>query len=262
MTTAHDDVFFQVPRTPCKTSAGEVQLPIAYHDTDELIAMFAVEPEPVRAALRDTPLELFTIGGKAHVAIVFFEYRETSIGPYNEVGLATMVLPKGARAPKLGGLDILRDPHKRGIGMYVLKLPVTTAIANAAGRELWGYPKFVTPIDVRLSDKHFVGRVHDPDSAQVDILTLEGALPPPIPMPKVELMLLSVLEHKLLRAVVEVRGKHRGGPGGSLRLSVGSSQHPMAVQLRALGLDGAKPELSIYTRGARSLLHLGTPVAS
>ena len=255
-----NDPFFQVPRTRCHTSEGEVDLPIAYYDTDELLAVFAVDPAPVRAALADVPLELVTVGGRAHVGLVFFEYRDTSIGPYNEVGLGTLVLPKGQRTPALGPLDILRHPRKRRLGLHVLKLPVTTAAANAAGRELWGYPKFVTPIDVDLGDKRFVGRVRDPKDPRETIVKLAGALPHAIPMPRVELMLLSQLEHTLLRAVVTVRGKHFGGLGGGLVLSVGTSAHPMAAQLRAFGLDRAKPELAIYTRGARSLLYSGSPV--
>ncbi len=260
MRPVESDPFFQVPRTRRKTSEGEIDLPIAYYDTDELVALFSVDPEPVRAALSDVPLSLVTVRGKALVGLVFFEYRATSIGPYNEVGLGTLVTPRGEPPPWLGGLDLLRGPAKRRVGLHVLELPVTTAAANAAGRELWGYPKFVTPIDVRLGEMWFSGRVHDPGDTKLDIVALEGALPPPLPMPKLELMLLSQLEHTLLRAVVEVRGKHRGGPGGKLRLSVGASQHAMAARLRAFGLDGAKPVVAIYVRGARSLLHLGTPV--
>lgn len=256
------DAFFDVPKTRRETSQGEVDFPIAYYDTSELIALFEADPEPVRQAMRDVRLSPVLIGGKARIALVFFEYRDTSIGPYNEVGLATLAMPEGESAPPslVSAIDVLRNPRKRRVGIHVLKLPVTTAIANAAGREMWGFPKFVTPIDVDLGDSTFSGRVADPDDPQKDILKLSGKLPPRLPVPPVGLMLLSQLDGTVLRTIVEARGPHRGGPARGLQLKVGDSAHPMATQLRDLGLDGARPDLAVYTHRAKSLLYLGDPV--
>jgi hypothetical protein len=260
VTTTHDDVFFQVAHTRHDTSAGPVDFPISYYDTGELIALFEVDDGPVRQAMADVPLSLVPMGGKAWLSLVFFNYRDTSIGPYNEVGLATFAVPKGEKPPMLTMLDLLRAPRKRHIGFYVFKLPVTTAIANAAGRELWGFPKFVTPIDIDLGEKSFTGRVRDPDDNARAIAELSGALPAAVPCPPIELTLLSHLDGALLRSVVDVRGKHAGGLGGGLQLTVGDTEHPMAVQMRAFGLQGARAKACIFTRRSHSLLHLGDPV--
>ena len=77
--------------------------------------------------------------GKAIVDLFCIEYRKTDIGPYNEVGLTVR-----AKAPT--------DPIPAN---YVVHLPVTTAIANRAGREIWGYNKFVAAIDVISNGKTF-----------------------------------------------------------------------------------------------------------
>lgn len=257
-----DPAFFDVPTQAFATDVGEVSLPISYFRTNELIALFSVDEAAARAAIADQPLDLVTVGGKARAALVFFEYLDTSIGPYNEVGLATLTTPKGQKPPLLPLLDLMRPPRKRQLGMHVLKLPVTTAIANAAGRELWGFPKFVTPIDVSLTRKHFAARVADPDAPDSAILEMAGALPMALPVPPVELMLLPVKDGNLLRTVVDVRGGHHLVRGRGLTLKLGDSQHPMAAQMRALGMDGLDPDVCIYTRGGYSLLHAGEPVAS
>jgi hypothetical protein len=55
----------------------------------------------------------------------------------------------------------------------VVHLPVTTAIANRAGREIWGYNKFVAAIDVSREGKTFSTVLRDSDH---DIIgALEGA---------------------------------------------------------------------------------------
>ena len=67
------------------------------------------------------------------MALYCIEYRKTDIGPYNEVGLTVLALAPGDPIP----------------ANYVVDLPVTTAVANRAGREIWGYNKFVAAIDVK-----------------------------------------------------------------------------------------------------------------
>ena len=47
------------------------------------------------------------------------------------------------------------------------------------------------------------------------------------------------------------------GNGDSFLLKVGPSNHPMARNLRALGLDGARPVLLQYADPAQSLLFAG-----
>ena len=67
---------------------------------------------------------------------------------------------------------------------------VVCQLANAGGRELWGYPKFVTPIPFHLDRKSFSSAVTDPDGDK-EIFSLSGRLLPSLPAPPMSLVLYS-----------------------------------------------------------------------
>src|SRR3990167_4160822 len=170
-------VFFQVPQTRVLVSAGDVQLPILYYDASALYAFFLVEQEKIRELLLDAELEPgMRVGSKAIVGLACYQYRDTSVGVYNEVGLAIAVSRQDDSLSLGGWRDVLASfthPEERRSGLYVLDLPVTTALANAAGREIWGFPKFVTPIEFELRGNQFSCSVENPDSG-TPLMTLAG----------------------------------------------------------------------------------------
>lgn len=252
--------FFRVPRTARETSAGKVDLPIAYYDNSHFVAFFFVPPEPVREALRGEGLVPVLVRGKAQIGLVFFEYASSSIGSYNEAGLASLVAVEGAERPALPLLEMLRNPRRRRTGMYVHNLPVTTEAAHAAGRELWGYPKFVTEIPIHWGKRDFHGAVLEPSDGST-MVELRGERGAGVPVPAPGLLTYTRLGDRLLRTPVDLRGWGVAARGGSLRLKVGSSQHDMAKNLRAFGLDGATPQLVLDVRHAWSLLYPGEQVA-
>ena len=262
---AKTDDFFRAPRETRSTSAGPVELPILYFDVRNVVALFAAPLGPTRDALRGTGLVPATLSpGKAVVGLSFYDYRDTTVGPYGEVGTAVLAVREGEESGPLALIDLLRAPSTRRLGMVVLDLPVTTPLAHAAGRELWGYPKFVTRITFDLDGRRFDGAVLDPDDvgadgARVEICRLAGALGRGVPAPPLSLMTDSRLDGALLRAHVDVRGRVTLASGGSLTLSVGASRHPMAARLRALGLDGARPLVTLRTERFQSRLHAGRP---
>lgn len=261
MNPVHDLPFFQVPRTRVKTSEGMVELPIMYYDTSALNAFFLVDKKRVASVLEGTGLSpALTVGGLALVALACFEYRDTSVGVYNEVGL-TVAVTKTGETLALGGwqdlLTTLRQPEERRVAFHILDLPVTTAAANAAGREIWGYPKFVTAIPFKLQAREFDCRVMQPDGSGT-IMQLAGTMGPSIPMTPLSLTLLSLKDDALLRTTVNVRGSSRMASAGTLQMSVGDSDHPMAKNLHALGLDGARPLAVFWTHDFQSRLNAGT----
>jgi hypothetical protein len=48
------------------------------------------------------------------------------------------------------GWDMSADDNQ---GIWVVTLPVTTEAARCAGVEIWGYPKYVTPIETRFDER-------------------------------------------------------------------------------------------------------------
>lgn len=257
------DPFFQVPRTQVGTSAGDVALPILYYDASAVYAFFLVERQRIEHALEDAELEpAMRIGNKAIVGVACYEYRDTSVGVYNEVGVAVAVQRKGAPLALGGWQDVLASltqPEHRRSGLYVLDLPVTTAMANAAGREIWGLPKFVTPIRFEKHQRNFVCTVGEDEDAE-PILALQGRLGVSLPALPFSLTLFSHLNHALLRTTVNARGKTQLALPGSLRLHVGSQDHVMGNRLRNLGLDGARPVAVLWTDQFQSRLNQGVVV--
>jgi hypothetical protein len=257
MSTWNQDPFFQYPLTAAPTSQGDVNLPILYYDNSNMIAMFWVDYDAAQAMVGPQGLAAIRFaGGKALVALAFYEYRETAIAPYNEVGVAIAALPKGCTAPALPLLSLFYKLDCNRAGFYVVDLPVTTAAACAAGREVWGYPKFVTPISFSLQGSKFSGTVSDPDG-QGSLLSLSGTAGVSVPGPLLDLVLYSRLDGKLLRTLVNTRGGGKMGLGGSIRLVVSDSEHVMSRNLRALGLENAKPAFVSYTHKLQLRLNAG-----
>lgn len=256
----YSDPFFQVPQTTHTTTQGPIDLPILYFDVSMLLAFFVTSRDAVEAKLSGTGLRpALTIGRRALVGLAHYEYRQTGVGSYNEVGLALPVLPEGAPTPRNPIQAFYGSVDDRHLGFHVLDLPVTTPLANAGGRELWGYPKFVAPIPFRLDRKSFESSVTDPDG-NGDIFTLSGRLLPSVPAPPMSLVLYSHHQGNVLRATVNVRGRMNLRPGGGLQLHVGKSTHRMARNLRDLGLDGARPALVLDTHRFQSRLNAGAPI--
>lgn len=252
-----DDRFFEVPRASRQTSEGPVDLPILYYDVTNVIALFDAPLGGVRAVLEGTDLEpAIVVRGRAVLALSFYEYRRTTVGVYNEVGTAIFVVRRGERPPRLGWADLLVPPRRRTIAAYVVDLPVTTAVANAAGREIWGYPKFVTRIPFRALGREIDCGVDDP-AGGARIVTLAGRLGPGAPAPSLDLMMYTLLDGALIRTHVDVRGPVTAHAPGSVRLTVGASSHRMAENLRTLGLVSARPLFVMRTDRFQSILHEG-----
>lgn len=255
--------FFQVPQQRVSVSAGDVDLPILYYDASAVYGFFLVDTQRATPLLEGTGLVTsMRIGSKSLAGIACYEYRNTTVGVYNEVGLALAVAKQGEET-KLGGwpdvISSFTTPEERHIGMYILDLPVTTAQANAAGREIWGYPKFITDIPFRLKEREFFCAVNDPET-HTPLMKLEGTMSPSVPVLPFSLTLFSHLKGKLIRATVNARGATRLALPGNVRLTLGDSAHPMAEHLRTLGLEGAKPLALMRTDCFQSRLNGGVIV--
>jgi len=258
MNSVHNEPFFQVPRTKIPTIHGEIEQPTMYYDVSMLMAMFTTDYDRAAEKLDGLYLKpgLFW-RGKVVVGIIFYEYRDTSIGPYNEVGLGIPALPVNQSLPLGGWLEMNKSVEKHRLGNYVLNLPVTTEIACYGGREFFGYPKFVTEIPFHLDsrlERSFHGEVRDPNGGDA-IVTLSGKLSSGIPGPSMSMVTYSVLNGKKLRTNIYVRGGGYMRGKGGLRLTVGTSDHEMARNLRDLGLHGRQPFMVMDTHRFQSRLN-------
>jgi hypothetical protein len=257
-----DGGFFDVPRTTVATTQGNVELPIFYYDVSVRQLNFFVDYSSALSRLEGTglvPCRVFN--GKAVACLVFYNYRDTSIGPYEEVAMVILSYPESFKDPRLYLANMVRrNGHKWTVGAYVLELPVTIPEARVAGREIWGYPKYLTDIPFTLSDRSFEYTVLDGPGGQ-PVMTVECAPGPGINMTGTDLVTFTDHGDTILRTVVEVDAKYRTGLCRQLRIDAGTTDHRFAQNVRDLGFDRLKPFALQATDSFRSRLNRGWPVA-
>ena len=222
------------------SNGAECFLPIRYFDVQCLVATFLVAPDRACELLVGAGLQpVLQEDGRAVVDLFCIEYRKTDIGPYNEVGLTVR-----AKAPG--------DPVGAN---YVVNLPVTTPVANRAGREIWGYNKFVAAIDVNSKGKMFSTVLRDSDHEIIG--ALEGARGASVPAPPTDILTFTLHHGRLIKTVIRVLTPSLASSGDSFVFRVGASRHPMTSNLRKVALDGARPVLIHYTDPFQALLFPG-----
>src|ERR1700722_3131667 len=227
------------------SNGAECFLPIRYFDVQCLVATFLAAPDRACKLLASAGLQpVLQEDGRAVVDLYCIQYRKTDIGPYNEVGLTVR-----AKAPG--------DPIAAN---YVVHLPVTTAFANRAGREIWGYNKFVAAIDVNSEGKTFSTVLRDSDHEIIG--ALEGARSGSAPAPATDILTFSLDRGRLIKTTIRVLTPSLAGSGDSFAFKIGTSRHPMTSNLRTLSLDGARPVVIHYTDPFQALLFPGRALSN
>ncbi|HSJ58213.1 MAG TPA: acetoacetate decarboxylase family protein, partial [Anaerolineae bacterium] len=180
--------------------SARVDLPIMYYRDDCFMGIFGAALEPVRAALASRDLHPVTLpDGRATVAVIAFNYHETGVGPYGEVGIA-LPCTLGAAAPPL--LPLALEARYPGWGGFVLHLPVTSLVARDAGRAIYGYAKFVA--DMAFEKRPAYQRVHMSEGG-AHILTLTVKQRGPAIKDNRPLVTYSVRGDDLVRTAVPTR---------------------------------------------------------
>ena len=221
----------------------ECSLPIRYFDVQCLVATFLTELDRATEILAGTGLRAVPQeDGKAVVVVYCIEYRKTDLGPYNEVGLTILAAAPGDPVP----------------ASYVLNLPVTTVVANRAGHEIWGYNKFVAPIDVNSDGKKFSTILRDPENKM--ICTFEGRRGSSVPAPPTDILTFTLFKGRTIKTLIRVLTPFHASSGEGFVFKVGVSRHSMANNLRILALDGARPVLIQYADPFQALLFPGRAV--
>ena len=256
--------FFDVPRTYYTTSYTKTQVPMFFYKTALRAVNYFVEPDRVLPVLKGTgllPVRFFN--GKALASLTFFNYQQVTVGAYEEVVLAAIVYPEALGPPSMPFPKLLfakKEKRWKNMGMYVIEMPVTIPGARAAGREIWGFPKFLTRIPYRLSGNHFEFGVVDPDTEE-SIVDVKGEAGLGLSVKAFDLVSFNNYEDTIFRVATEVDGKIKNCTCKSIEVKVGPSRHRMAENIRALGLDTAKPFVVMSSNYLRTRLNPGKPVA-
>ncbi len=236
------------PATSWTVLGRRVGLPVEVHRAAQWSAQYLVPASAAQRIVAPTGLEVAgPVPGRAMLALAVCRYDDTDLDPYHEVAMSFVVrthdAPTGASAAHKAG-----EFATGAIGAYIHRLPVDQEFTCAAGRDIWGFPKWVTSIDI---DEPPPGRPRPGTGTTArltdggdHILTLTirsgGRLRLPSQAPPTYSFADGVL--RCTEWTMSSTGT-AGRPGGAT-LVLGD--HPVADELRSLGL----PKRALFSSSA------------
>ncbi len=146
--------------------------PMFYRDVHMMAAVFTADLEVIRSWLPNGRYRPLRIGRRRGVAAVHcMEYKDTDIGPYNEVSLSVGV--HYGRMPALSPARLVGSLLTGGYHGYVKELPVDTEVSLYGGLDFFNFPKYLADITFRETAGHRICTVRDKESMDL-ILEVEG----------------------------------------------------------------------------------------
>ncbi|MEV4256656.1 acetoacetate decarboxylase family protein [Spirillospora sp. NPDC049652] len=214
------------PTAPAHVIQGErVAIPVEIRDAAVASAMFPVPADAAQAVIAYSGLEVAApLPGRAICSLAFVRYADGDLGPYHEFAVTFLV--KGT-APG----------ERRRIGAFVHWLPVNQAFTLEAGRTIWGFPKEMADIRMDLASriKRCLVRV---DGRTVLEMHVRPGVPVPAGKTAASVDAYTRMDGTTRRTPWSVSPTGvRMRPGGA---SLELGDHPVAHELRALGLDRAR----------------------
>lgn len=186
--------------------------------------------------------------GRALMAIAVCRYDDTDLDPYHEVAVSFVVRPHDA-PPGASAGQRLRELGTGAVGVYIHRLPVDQEFTCAAGREIWGFPKWVTTIQIDEPRNGRAGAGAGMSVRLVDgdthVLTLTVAGGGRLRLPAQAPPTYSWADGVLRRTTWTTSSEQTGGRLGGATLVLGR-HHPMADELHSLGL----PRRALFSSSA------------
>ncbi|EME23948.1 acetoacetate decarboxylase family protein [Rhodococcus triatomae] len=118
----------------------QVAMPVQIRKATAFMAMYSVPTAAAQRLIDPTGLEILQFRpGRGLCGLVFVDYVDGDLGPYNEFGVVFMVRDHRTRGGSVPG--DLRALATGGAGALIHQLPVDGDFTLAAGRGIWGFPK-------------------------------------------------------------------------------------------------------------------------
>jgi len=214
-----------------------VTMPVLVRDASAGTVIFDVDHAAAQALSPFPVVE--SAPGRAQVAFALVDYRDNDLGAYHEVGIIFFVQPEG------------QEP-----GNYIRHLPVDQAFTNAAGNQIWGFPKTVQQIDVEQSD-----------NTSRWILTMDGELVLDVTVPRGgtdEMPPLPMTSYTIKDGQPHATTFTQGGTGSGMWFGEGITfvlgTHPIAKELESLGLPEAPVVLSTWLENMQATFEDALPI--
>ena len=225
-----------------------VRLPVEVRRAAQWGVQYLVPAAAAQRIVGPTGLEVTgPVPGRAMVALAACRYDDTDLDPYHEVAVSFVVRPHDA-PPGASGLQKAREFATGAVGVYIHRLPVDQEFTCAAGRDIWGFPKWVTAIDIdepadrsRVPGTGTTVRLVDDG---VHVLSLTIASGGRLHLPSNAPPSYSFRDGVLRRTTWTTSSEDVAGRLGGATLVLGD--HPMADELRSLGL----PKRALFSSSA------------
>lgn len=212
--------------------AGDIELPVLYYRDDAFVGLFGADYEALRRLMPSDGLHpARALDGRGLVAVAAYNYLDTTAGPYGELAIAPLVV-YGRQPPRT--LPGWLESSWPGGGALVMHLPVTNALARDAGREIWGYTKFIADMHFTNTPELLECRLEEQGE---HILTLRIEKRGFVMRDRRPVVTYSVKDGNLIRtAVPQVSFARIALGGGASRLEI-ADNHPVGASLRELDLE-------------------------
>jgi len=151
------DFFRRTPKTRVESRIGPTLTPNFYYRIATARLTMLAPTRAIRARLPEEldPLEI--VPGLGLVSVMAFRYDVCDIDFYTESAVGIAVRPARHGGPGL--LDLVTGLTNDALHSYVLSLPVSTEIAQVRGHDGYGFPKWVTELDVDIDAERTTARV-------------------------------------------------------------------------------------------------------
>ncbi|MBH0119761.1 acetoacetate decarboxylase family protein [Rhodococcus sp. NPDC003382] len=210
----------------------KVAMPVQVRTATAFMAMYSVPTAPAQALIAGSGLEILQYRpGHGLCTLVFVDYVDGDLGPYNEFGVCFLVRDHNRRGGTV--LQDLRELGSGGAGALIHRLPVDGDFTLAAGRGIWGFPKILADFD---TDHHSATKRASVsvDDRLIAELTVARGIPVPGAGATASVAAYSFLDAVTRRTSWDMNpsGMRTRIGGATLRLGT----HPIADELRSLGL--------------------------
>ncbi|MDJ0416723.1 acetoacetate decarboxylase family protein [Rhodococcus opacus] len=231
----------------------QVDMPVQIRAASAFMAMYSVPTAAAQSLIDYSGLEILQFRpGRGICVLVFVDYVDGDLGPYNEFGVAFLV-----RDHRADGTSVRRDLKALAqgrAGALIHQLPVDGDFTLAAGRGIWGFPKVLADFDVDHTGSVKRGSVSR-DGRLIAQLSVNPGIAVPGSGAGTSLAAYSHLDELTRFTTWDMNPTGvRSRPGGA-ELKLGS--HPIADELRSLGLPkralltSSIPELKMTFGDAR-----------
>ena len=230
-----DSAFFKdTPRKILDMAGQQIEFPVLYNDLRCVTSVFTAKTSRLKKLLPHPnfmPIEMWP--GTGMLGISAYEYRDTSIGPYNEISIAIPIkFPPQFVFPGLAAISMMR---KNVFPVYIHHLPVTTEIALKGGIHFWNYPKFLAEITFQDQGENLEVTLKENDRLILKMFTKKLATKRSV---RLQFHTYSIREKVVMHALVDGWAARFGAMmiGNNLgRLELGD--HPISKELADLNLS-------------------------